>query len=379
MINKTKKSLLDIYGLIKRTIPAFIIIYTLIFPITIIVLHYLFSGKQLPRVANITLITFSIIAIPVVLFIYLKIRKKYFYIQSYLNDEIQFVDTISAKTSEILIHLDEYGRIKNFNNILPQTLQVDSKEILGKPFRYIFNTAITEDQYTEMVLDKLKYAFTGQPTEMVIPIQIEKKSDPDTIFFKLIPTMNNNELQSIFVIGKFMYNDYITNHWLISENGRYIMTNDIALISMFCYRLTRNLENKLTRTHLMTLQVALQEVLLNSIEHGNLAIDYDKKTELKQKGGNYWEHLKKEAELANLHNKKIYVDYELNNEFVKYVIKDDGEGFMWKDYFEKNNDLSNKDVFQSFHGLGLHMVNNAFDEIKYNEKGNTITLIKFFR
>jgi hypothetical protein len=42
----------------------------------------------------------------------------------------------------------------------------------------------------------------------------------------------------------------------------------------------------------------------------------------------------------------------------------------------RDSDTCSTELAHSFHGVGLQMVKTAFDEIRFNEKGNGVTLIK---
>jgi len=168
----------------------------------------------------------------------------------------------------------------------------------------------------------------------------------------------------------------LTRNYLVRESSEYRLDNDLSQIILFCHRLTRNLEDRLPQNVSILLQIALEEILINSIEHGNLEIGYEKKTELKMRTENYWELLIRECNQEYLANRKIHVSYYLDNERVTYTIEDEGKGFNWKWYLENSSDISN-DIVKNYHGMGLQIASNSFD-ISFNETGNIITLTKYF-
>jgi len=230
--------------------------------------------------------------------------------------------------------------------------------------------------YRQLILDKLKIAFQGQESELISTVFIKKKKDIQTIYLKLNPIMNNDELEHIFVTGRLLQTDYITNQWLTTEQSNYVVSNDLSLIHLFSYRLTRNLDGKLPRNDILYLQIALQEVLINAVEHGNLEIDFSRKTELKQMGGNYWEILTRECDNEHLSSRKVFVDYNLTSESVIYTIQDEGRGFNWNQYMAEDPETQGSKLIQTFHGVGLQMIKKSFDSITFNEKGNRIILEK---
>jgi len=116
--------------------------------------------------------------------------------------------------------------------------------------------------------------------------------------------------------------------------------------------------------------IGISGLIINAIEHGNLKIGYSKKKKLLNKGT-----LEKEIEtlqnLAKNKDKKIKVVMEKTEHYIKIVIKDQGEGFDWKEYIDfKPNRMTNPN------GRGIAIANIlASGGVKYNESGNEVTYI----
>jgi len=328
---------------------------------------------------------FILTLIITVLFIIFLLAVKTYYVKRFregsreLRNEIKFIDLIRDHTSEIILLLNNYGQIINHNTTLSRALNISHDKLKGKPLRDLFNLTSIESQfhYKDLVLDKLKNAFQGRESELISTIQLIESGDIQTIHLKLTPILINNELESIYVSGRLLQSDYITNKWLSNENCTYEVTNDITLIHLFSHRLARNLDGKIPRSEILHIQIALQEVLINAIEHGNLEIDFKKKTELKQKGGNYYELLIEESSKEHIKKRRVYVDYSLTPRKVIYRITDDGKGFNWKEFIDGESSYFVESILTTYHGIGLQMVKKSFDEINFNEKGNEITLVKY--
>lgn len=378
MFGGIKQAINHINHQINRTLVLFIASGSLSLALLFFLIIYIFFAR-LPDNLELS-IAGSMIIGNIFFFILLRIiiTKRISVEFEIIDKELYFINLIKDHTSEFVIILNEYGQIKNHNNSFTEALHLDNNSIIGKPLREIFSLSELDQNlhYRQLILDKLKIAFQGQESELISTVFIKKKKDIQTIYLKLNPIMHNGELEHIFVTGRLLQTDYITNQWLTTEQSNYVVSNDLSLIHLFSYRLTRNLDGKLPRNDILYLQIALQEVLINAIEHGNLEIDFSKKTELKQMGGNYWELLTKECDNEHLSSRKIFVDYNLTSKSVIYTIQDEGCGFNWNQYMTEDPETRSSTLIKTFHGVGLQMIRKSFDSVTFNEKGNRIILEK---
>lgn len=113
--------------------------------------------------------------------------------------------------------------------------------------------------------------------------------------------------------------------------------------------------------------IGLTELLVNAVEHGNLGITYQEKTQLN--GSNKW-ITEIERRLAHPDNvlKKVEVHYERDSDHIRFTIKDDGPGFDWKPFLVI-------DPLRAFdtHGRGIAMANLlSFDSLEYRGSGNEV-------
>lgn len=68
--------------------------------------------------------------------------------------------------------------------------------------------------------------------------------------------------------------------------------------------------------------------------------------------------------------KKVALSYYINSEKLEIIVRDEGIGFDYKNY--KTNQEVDAEA-----GRGLLLINNFMDEIKFNESGNEITMLKY--
>ncbi len=114
----------------------------------------------------------------------------------------------------------------------------------------------------------------------------------------------------------------------------------------------------------------ISELLINAVEHGNLGISYDQKTELLEE--NSWRTTITEMLAAPEHvDKQVVVIFEKKNNTCYLQITDQGDGFNWKQFLEFDPSRASHN-----HGRGIAMANMiAFDKVVYNEKGNQVTAV----
>ncbi len=127
------------------------------------------------------------------------------------------------------------------------------------------------------------------------------------------------------------------------------------------------------QTGIMRISLALDEVLRNAYEHGNLEITSEEKVNACNNGT--FEKLLREREQKAVKDKKVTkVTVELEGRIFKCIIEDEGPGFDWKKINDKQDEVIDRST--DLHGRGVFVVKKIFDEVTYNDKGNIITLMK---
>ncbi|RTK99220.1 MAG: response regulator [Neisseriaceae bacterium] len=113
--------------------------------------------------------------------------------------------------------------------------------------------------------------------------------------------------------------------------------------------------------------MGLSELLINAVEHGNLGITYKEKTKLIQ--DNAWEgELNQRLALPQYAGRRASVMLTRDNNEIRFVVADQGDGFDWKPFMEFSPDRA----FDP-HGRGISMARMlSFDSIEYQGNGNTV-------
>ncbi len=119
----------------------------------------------------------------------------------------------------------------------------------------------------------------------------------------------------------------------------------------------------LTITH----EIGLLELMLNAVEHGNLGITYDEKTQLIREG-------RLEAEIVHRLNQPEFSDKSATLRFLRepdgyfFTITDEGRGFDWEPFL----DMQIERIHDN-HGRGIAMAKSlAFSKLTYMGCGNCV-------
>lgn len=164
--------------------------------------------------------------------------------------------------------------------------------------------------------------------------------------------------------------------YLQSEMQEYKIGNLLVTAEEISQRLVRNLEKHLDISQVAAVRIGLREMLINSIEHGNLGITYAEKT--RELGHNrYREFLLERQETPEFRNRAVDITYQMFEDRAEYTITDQGEGFSHAKMRQAISDHIKKQRLTS-HGRGIIMAENIFDSVTYNEQGNSVRLVKFF-
>ena len=113
--------------------------------------------------------------------------------------------------------------------------------------------------------------------------------------------------------------------------------------------------------------LGLTELMINAVEHGNLGIGYDEKTNLNATGE--WENeISRRLTLSSNRDKHVTIEFTRNQKEIVFLITDEGCGFDWRKYMEISPERASHS-----HGRGIAMAKLiSFDQIKYLGSGNTV-------
>ena len=152
--------------------------------------------------------------------------------------------------------------------------------------------------------------------------------------------------------------------------------NYIVLVGDITDRLTSNLKRYLDEGSIMMIKMGLKEMIINAMEHGNLNVTFDEKTRA-QEEDRLFEFMRDRRQLPEYRDRKVIIDYFLDEDKVIYRITDMGPGFDYKNIMNRVKTEVNQE--QLSHGRGIIMTQAVFSSVEYNNKGNQVLLMKKFK
>ncbi|MCQ2600482.1 MAG: cyclic nucleotide-binding domain-containing protein [Treponema sp.] len=178
-------------------------------------------------------------------------------------------------------------------------------------------------------------------------------------------------LKLILANQQFIFHRGMQNDFAGEESGSFSFDNDLLDIHFYSSFLISYLynTNKISSVDRFNLQIALSELLNNALEHGNLEISYEEKSKWMEENGEIVSLIEQKRHDPKFSNRKIGISYILNQDFCSFTISDDGNGFDWRKYTQKQAEESTE-----LHGRGIQLSGEMVGTLSYNDKGNKVTL-----
>lgn len=114
---------------------------------------------------------------------------------------------------------------------------------------------------------------------------------------------------------------------------------------------------------------ALSEALANAIDHGNLELDSALRETSDQ---SYYELGQRRTGQPPYRDRRVHITARLTPSEVTYVIRDEGPGFDHRNL----PDPTDPENLVKLSGRGLLLIQTFMDEVRFNEQGNEITMVK---
>ena len=149
--------------------------------------------------------------------------------------------------------------------------------------------------------------------------------------------------------------------------------SDPAHIPSVLSWLIKTTASTLPDTQRLHLRGALQELLINAVEHGNLEIAYREKQQALAKG-EYEALVEERLAQPRIRSRQVLVHvlYEREAKRVRYRITDEGAGFPWHDLLTQSGDAIG---LEQGSGRGIFLTRSLFPSLAYNEQGNEATIM----
>ena len=188
--------------------------------------------------------------------------------------------------------------------------------------------------------------------------------------------INSHLVKSIQIIEKnfqILFQREFTKSLLEGASGSFIIENDLLAVSLYSsigatILAQRGLVNPDNKMHL---QIALGELIVNAIEHGNCGISYEEKSKALASGISAIDLIRDKCKDQAINAKKVILIWEIKQNESMFIIEDEGNGFDVKLHIKK---LIKQDKL-SLHGRGIRMAAAFAHKIQYNAKGNQVAIV----
>ncbi|MBP7737342.1 MAG: ATP-binding protein [Spirochaetes bacterium] len=278
-------------------------------------------------------------------------------------------------SSDIIFSLDEEWNFITANNAIMTHLKVNPGSIVSMNFLdLIYDETDDAAVSKNLVREKLGELLANrEPLGFKVMFKSTIIAEPKEMQVRLeyINIEGKNE-----ILGKATsVEEDVLIPFIDSEQQNFLINNYIMAAEDVTQRLTRNLKKYMEQKQASLLRIALRELVINAIEHGNLSISFNEKSEAIM-NDTYFTLIANRRQDPRYRDRKVLIEYSLSPSKVVYRITDEGDGFS-------HGALSGSDARDASanllsHGRGISMAKNIFDSVAYNEKGNQVTLLKKF-
>ncbi len=188
-----------------------------------------------------------------------------------------------------------------------------------------------------------------------------------------IPTTLLKTVRIIKANSQVIFQREISTTLVEKLSGSFELDNDLLSVPSYTNLLSIALFNKgfIDADMKTSFNIALTELLINAVEHGNCTISYAEKQEFIKKGGSIQDLVEEKCQDPQIARKRVVLEYEIQPSQSVFKVRDQGVGFNVQKYHEW---IQKKNLY-SLHGRGIMMARSLSKKLTYNAKGNEATLV----
>lgn len=241
---------------------------------------------------------------------------------------------------------------EKFSELGHQVKIIESRlEALNAPSMEDFDLVITDLDDSEKLVAVMNQ--NGNGVECLPEVETESSTE-NIKAFKICATnfrrdeFNEDELKTLVEIALNYKTKFVDQKEIVQqlhENIEFELPTAISLMHAVLDYLMKRVEKVgVVRSENSNLFIALDEAFVNAVKHGN----------------------KFDA------GKNVRITAEVSTKEARFTIEDEGEGF---DVTAIPDPCDPENLFKTS-GRGVLFIYNIMDEVKYNERGNRLTMIK---
>ncbi|PKL17266.1 MAG: hypothetical protein CVV49_11895 [Spirochaetae bacterium HGW-Spirochaetae-5] len=276
-------------------------------------------------------------------------------------------------TKEIIFTLDENWRFKTANDAIKAEFKISPEAVTKYTLTDLIYDELTDATILRKIITEKLEESKKSSTPVRFNAQIKTPNLIEPVEFKI--TLEFIEIEGLReIIGKAVkISDDRFSEFFISEKCEYLIKNLLFTADDISHRITDNLQKYMDKSDITSIRIGLREIIINSIEHGNLNISFEEKTEAIL-NDRYFEFINERQSNPDHRDKRVRIEYLISASKAIYKVTDQGKGFNHRKFLSGLSD--DPAELMLAHGRGISMVKSIFDEVKYNSKGNQVLLVK---
>jgi PAS domain-containing protein len=278
-------------------------------------------------------------------------------------------------SNDIIFSLDENWNFISTNKAIRTHLKINPDNIISQNFIKLLDNGTNGRAIANQLTREKLEAFSRdrEPISFIAQFSSSFASEPKEMNVKL-EYIKVEEINEIHGIISTIIEDNLLKYFVL-ERQKYEIGNYLTVVDDITYNIVKNLKKYMDHTEVSFIRIGLREMIINAIEHGNLEIMYEEKTDALM-NDTYRELIEERRNRSSSADRKVTIEYQIDPDRAVFKITDDGKGFDHKKALDKDVYEQNKNGIP--HGRGIMMSKEIFDEIKYNETGNQVLLMKLF-
>jgi DNA-binding NarL/FixJ family response regulator len=151
----------------------------------------------------------------------------------------------------------------------------------------------------------------------------------------------------------------------------FVLENDASLLLALATQLRETVQAHwlCDEVQILRIGMAIEEALINAAYHGNLELS----SSLRNQDDNlYWQLAHERARQSPFAQRRVTVQFHCGPRFMSCTIRDEGSGF---DPGSLPDPFSEESLSKPS-GRGLTLIRSFMDEVRFNDRGNEISLFK---
>jgi anti-sigma regulatory factor (Ser/Thr protein kinase) len=158
---------------------------------------------------------------------------------------------------------------------------------------------------------------------------------------------------------------------ITQQESTLVIENDAGLLVALAAQLRESVQTfwQCDEVQVLRIGMAIEEALINACYHGNLELS----SSLRDQDDDLYQRLARErARQSPFAQRRVTVQFYCGLRSMRCTIRDEGPGF---DPHLLPNPFSDESLIRSS-GRGLTLIRSFMDEVRFNDRGNEITLFK---